>query len=327
MSKLGVGIYGLYGHQIDGLLIDHPRAQLVAAAACDPQQLSKRLAGKVQPTMYDDLDAMLRDERVQLVSLSSPRRADQAQQAIQCMAAGRHVYAEKPCAISEAELDELLAVSRCTGVRLHEMAGTAFEQPYLAMMQIVREGRIGQVVQVLAQKSYPWHERRPQDEAIDGGLVAQVGVHAARMIEHVAGQRIERVLAIDTKLGNRDESGELRMAASMVMRLANGGIGSIIANYLNPRGIGVWGNDHLRIFGTEGMVESTNGGTQTRLYIGDKDLGPIDTSAPAPNYFEYVLDELLENKAMPLTLEQELHPTRVVLRARDSAVAGGKWAT
>jgi predicted dehydrogenase len=325
VNKLGVGIYGLYSHQIDGLLLDHPRAALVAAAGVDPQQLKKRLGGNVEPVIYDDLHAMLRDDRVQLVSLASPRRSEQARQALQCMAAGRHVYAEKPAALSEAELNEIISVSRCTGMRFHEMAGTAFEQPYAAMRDIVRSGRIGQVIQVFAQKSYPWHERRPQDEAIDGGLVAQVGVHATRMVEHVAGQRVESVLAIDTKLGNRDDGGELRMAASIVARLANGGVASIIVNYLNPRGFGIWGNEHLRIFGSEGMLESTDGGRRTRLVVGEQDLGEIDTSTPTRNYFDHYIDSLLDGTPMPVTLEQELHPTRVILRARDSARAGGTW--
>lgn len=43
------------------------------------------------------------------------------------------------------------------------------------------------MVQVIAEKSYPYHERRPRDEDVDGGLILQCGVHAMRFVEHVAG--------------------------------------------------------------------------------------------------------------------------------------------
>lgn len=324
---LGVGIYGLYGHQIQKQLMDHPRAQLVAAAGCERERLEATAGRSLDVPVYDSLAEMLDDERVQLVSLSSPRRADQAEQALACIAAGRHVYAEKPCAMSEADLDRIVDAAERAGVRFHEMAGTAFVQPYAAMRKAVHDGQIGEVVQVLAQKSYPYHDGRPQDETIDGGLVVQAGVHAARMVEHVAGVRVEAVLAIDTQLGNPHPDGELRMAASMVLRLANGGVATINANYLNPRdATGIHGHESLQIFGTEGIVEARMRDKHTGLFVGNQDLSPLDvTTDPGRNYFEYVLDEVLNDKPMPVDLATELHPTRIVLRARASAQANGQW--
>ena len=35
--------------------------------------------------------------------------------------------------------------------------------------EIVRSGQLGTIIQVTAEKSYPWTEHRPQDEAVDGG--------------------------------------------------------------------------------------------------------------------------------------------------------------
>lgn len=320
---LGIGLYGTNGHQLKGQLADNPHARLVAIAGIEPKWLPAQLRSAEGLVVHPTYEALLADERVDMVSLCSPRRADQARHAVMALEMGKHVYAEKPAAMNEGELEMILAAARCSGRSFHEMAGTAFDQPYLSMRQIVSAGAIGQVVQVLVQKSYPYHDQRPADEDVDGGIIMQCAVHAVRMIEHVAGVAVEEVQAVETTFGSGRADG-LHMAATLMLRLANGGVASIVANYLNPKGFGRWGNEHLRIFGTKGTLESTDGGTKTRLITGDTDHGPIDTSAPAQDYFDLILADLLGLSPLPLSLEEELHPTRIVIRAKQSAMAGGK---
>jgi predicted dehydrogenase len=318
-EKIGVALYGGNGHQIQDLLVDHPKAQLVAVAEFDRAQLPLPLRDRTDIAQCRTLEELLADPRAEMVSLCSPRRRNQAAQACAALRAGKHVYAEKPCAMTEADLDQIMETARQTGCQFHEMAGTAFDQPYLAVREVVQSGVLGEIVQVFAQKSYPYHDRRPQDEDVDGGLTAQAGVHALRMVEHVAGQRIAEIQAFETRLGNPVPGGGLRMASSLMMRLESGGLASVLVNYLNPKGMGRWGNDHLRIFGTQGFVEATDGGARTRLVVGEEDRGPLDTSAPSPDYFDLYLDALSGGAPMPLAPDEEVHPTRMTIRARQSA--------
>ena len=322
--KIGIGIYGENGHQVHALLENHPLAALTATAAFSPEKLPPALRGDATITHHPSLDALLADPRVDLVVLCSPRRRDQGRDAVQALRAGKHVYAEKPCAMSEAEIDGIVATSRETGRSFREMAGTAFCLPYEPMRRAVLAGEIGEVVQVTAEKSYPHHDGRPQDEDIDGGLIAQCAVHGLRFVEHVAGVRIASIRGDETSLGNPVAGGGLRMAAILSATLENGGLASITANYLNPRGTGAWGYETLRIWGTLGMIESLRGGEATRLVIGGEDRGALPVGAALPDYFDLYLDFLHSGKAMPLTLEEELSPTRWALRARKSASSVGK---
>ena len=320
--KLGIGIYGMNAHQIYDL--NHNNAQIVASAACGREWDGVK--------NYETLEQMLADSSVQLVSLCSPCRADQARQAIQCMEAGRHVYAEKPCAMTTQELDEIMATAKRTGKVFHEMASTAFEEPYYTMREIVSQGQIGEVIQVFAQKSYPYHDRRPQDENIDAGLICQNGIHAIRFIEHVAGKKVTSITATQTPLGNphrdKHENGGLQMAASMAMRLEGGGVASCVVNYLNPaEGFGNWGNEHVRIFGTMGFVESVDAGKRTRLVIGNDDKGELKLINKGPSFLDMVIGEALGICTAPLSMEDELHPTRVVIKAKESALKNGEWMT
>lgn len=313
-KKIGVGLYGSNGHQVQGPLQDCPFGEVVAFAAF-------KQIGEIQgnATSHGSLAELLRDSRVDLVSLCSPRRVDQAADAIACLRAGKHVYAEKPAAFSDEALDEILEVAKAEGREFHEMADTIYHQPFFALRGIVRSGRLGEITQVWAQKAYSSSfDVRPQDEDVDGGLIRQCSIHAVRMIEHVTGLSITSVEAIETGLGN-PHAGELRTAASLLLALENGAVGSVIANYYNPRGFGRHGNDQLRIYGTLGFAELTDDAQRSRLVIGSEDLGPIDSSAPVEPFFFSYLKRLLGLGEMPMSLEEELHPLRVVNRAKLTA--------
>lgn len=314
--RIGVALYGDNGHQVHEKLVAHHRARLVAFAAFPREKLPPALCEDADITAYPDLDTLLEDPRVELVVLCSPRRSEQARHAIRALRAGRHVYAEKPCAPTESALDEVLAVAKETGRHFREMAGTAFEQPYRTMREIARSGRLGRVVQVIAEKSYPYHPERPRDEDVDGGLILQCGVHALRFVEHVACARVHSVRALETTTGNPSGDGGLRMAACLMVELEGGGIASITANYLNPAGTGMWGYESLRIIGELGFVESLHGGRQTRLVIGETDHGPLSTTDPCIDYMDTYLNLLSGVRDMPLDSEEELRPTRWVLRAK-----------
>lgn len=313
--KIGIGLYGTNGHQIQQLLERHPGAELLAAACVDPSLLTPSQRDNPDIVHYGGLDEMLEDRRVEVVSLCSPYRKNQAQDAIRCLKAGKHVYAEKPCALSEDELDEIIATAGQTGRRFREMSGTAGVQPYLSMAKLVEAGTIGEVVQVFAQKSYPYFAGRPQDENVDGGLIRQAGIHAVRFVQQVAKRKVSSVSAVETRLGNPHPYGGLQMAASLLMRLDNGGVACAVVNYLNPAGFGSWGNEHLRIFGTSGFIEATDGGAGTRLVVGGKDWGEIDRSEPPRCDFDDFLAELAANG--PFDPEEELHAVRVVIRAKN----------
>ena len=319
-DKLKIGLYGINGHQIHRRLMDHPHGRLVAVAGMrNPEKIPGVMESNAR--IYDTLEELLRDPEVELVSLCSPRRADQGKDAIACLRAGKHVYAEKPGALSEAELDEILSVAAERGMEFHEMTDTIYREPYWTMRSLVRSGKLGKVVQVYVQKSYPLRPwLRPQDEETDGGLIRWVGIHAIRFLEHITGERVKDVKMFQTHLGNKTEDSGLFTASSWAMTLENGGVASMCANYLNPKSFPTWGNEAVRVFGTEGMIEITDGATHSHWYDGMVDRGPIDFSeSDCRDYLDLYLEHLRFGTPMPMTLEEELHPLRVVIRAFEAA--------
>ena len=310
-----VGLYGINGHQIHNNLVAHPEARLVAVAGIPRDKLAPAQRDDASIRFHASFSDLLADPEVDFVSLCSPRRADQAADAILALRAGKHVLAEKPCALTEAELDAIVATARETGKFFHEMAGSGFSHPYFALREVVRTGVLGDIVQIISEKSYPYGDWRPQDEAIDGGLILQNAIHALRFVEHTAGVPIASVRAVETTFGNPVAGGGLRMASVLMLTLKNGGVASITANYLNQPGTEIWGDESLKILGTRGLLEMRGGGKTSRLVIGDRDLGSVDLSSPGVSWLNTAFDEILGRGTFPVTLAEELSPTRWVLRA------------
>lgn len=324
-KKLRIGLYGMNGHQIHGRLAEHPDGEI--GAVCLTKEQWEKLPNHEIIPRYDTLPDMLADKTLDMISLCSPRRADQEADAIACLEAGFHVYAEKPAVLTEEGLDRVLATAKRCGREFHEIADTVFFEPWWSMRQLVREGQLGEVVQVYAQKSYPVNNgNRPQDEVTDGGLIRWVGIHAMRFVEHITGLSVTDVQAVQTHLGNAAlngvENGDnvgLYTAASLQMKLENGGLATICMNYLNPKCFPNWGNEHVRVFGTKGMVEITDGGRHSHLYTA-VDVGEIDTSkSTCPDFLTELLRHLRYGTPLTMTAEEELHPLRMVLRAEKTA--------
>lgn len=326
-KKLRVGIYGTNVHQIWEFLEGHPLIEFSAAAQIPTEMLEKYSAYKNGSVRcFKTLDEMLCGTPLDLVCLCSPIRLFQADDAIKCLRSGVSVYAEKPAALSEKDLDRILDEEKearkiYPNVEFHEIADTAFFEPYMTMHRIISDGTIGKIIQIYAQKSYPNNfSVRPDDETVDGGITRQVGIHAARFIEHVCRERISEIDAFETSLGAPDGRG-LTMAASLMMKLENGGVASMCLNYCNPQSFGTWGNESLRVFGTKGVIEITDGGKRNHLWTADGDCGEFCPSeAKCRPFFELLAEHLLFGTKLPFDSETELHPLRVVIRAHEKAV-------
>lgn len=311
---LNVVLYGGNGHQLSEEQIAHTRGVRLYGV-CNTE------AG-TGINRYATADEICRDEAVDLVSVCSPVRAEQGREILKFIRAGKHVYAEKPLATDNAELDEILAIAHARKVFVGEMCGTAFDDPYYSVKKILSDGTLGKVVQVYMQKSYPYGEWRPQDEQQDGGLIRQNAIHALRVLVHTLSlDEVKSMYAAETTKGNphagERADGGLRMAASMLLTFGNSAVAVVNANYLNPKGNGIWGNERLIVFCTGGSIE-TDPGTRTIRVTTDGGEKVIPWGK-GKDYFGMVADHLNGRCARPISEETEFLPTRLVNELRVKA--------
>lgn len=319
-DKLRIGLYGKNGHQIGGKIsADHPDAYI--SAVCFPGDAPEKIKEQFpDAAVFDTLDEMLAASCTDMISLCSPMRASQKKDALKCIAAGVHVYAEKPAVLSEEDLDEVLAAADAAGVEFHEMADTVFYEPYWTLRKLIRSGKLGQVVQVYAQKCYPSNfATRPQDEDTDGGLIRWVGVHGVRFIEHVTSLQVQDVQAVQTHLGNGRDGDGIFTASAWTMTLCGGAVAAMTASYLQPKSFPHWGKEGVRVFCTGGLAEITDGGLRTHVYTDTESYELNTADSDCPDYLDNLLSHLRNGTPLLMTRQEELHPLRVVIRAWNSA--------
>ncbi|MHB9129478.1 MAG: Gfo/Idh/MocA family protein [Armatimonadota bacterium] len=322
-----IGLFGVNGHQLPLQLPETVRAKVVAVAAYPTSRLDETLGvdttQRKEIREYATLPELLTDKEVDLVSLCSPMRSEQAEHAVMCLDAGKHVYAEKPAAFSDMELDRILSAAGRACRVFREMGGSMLELPIQAIRRLVEQGTLGTIVHVQVHKSYPWHESRPQDFAVDGGLIRQVGIHATRFVIGATGLKIATVVGNATNLGNPGH-GKIHIAATFSMTLENGGVASMNLNYLNPTNFGSWGNEQIRVFGTKGMAESVDGFRRHALYLPGRDSTelPMPEHPDSTDYLEHYVNHLLDGRHMPNSYQEEIAALRAINAAHEASVTG-----
>jgi predicted dehydrogenase len=314
---VGIGLVGDGGHQLSPATIEDCGVELRGVVGRYPD-----LRDDVR--VHSEVKGLLEDPRVELVSVSLTPRSEQVDAAVAALDAGRHVLIERPAATSSADLARLRDAMHRSGRLLCERATTPFDQPYRRARELVADGVVGQVVLVLTHKSYPWADWREQDESIQGGLVLQSAGYGLDCVQHVAGEPVASVQVVDTTLGN-PAGGALRMAATLVVTLQNGGVASVVVDYLNPPESGAWGRDHLVVLGTEGRL-SIDAAARTVEVVRPGGAQLYDCP-PSPTLLAELVAAITEDRTTEPSPEDLMSSTALVLEAleRRSGHAGRVW--
>jgi predicted dehydrogenase len=160
-----------------------------------------RAASKGIAPAYESYEALLADERVDVVHLTTPNHLHYPQ-VKEALAAGKHVVCEKPLATTSEESAELLALAEASGL----VHCTNFNIRFYPMNQEararVRAGELGEVWNVhggylqdwLATPT-DWNWRLEPDKAGELRAVGDIGSHWMDLTQWVAGQQIVELFA------------------------------------------------------------------------------------------------------------------------------------
>ena len=101
-----VALYGNGGgHQV-WAAYDMSGVEVVGICGVEENAMPENVRGRA--TRYESLEDMVKNSGADIISLCAPIRREQSALAVWCMEQGKHVYAEKPSAFTEAELDNII---------------------------------------------------------------------------------------------------------------------------------------------------------------------------------------------------------------------------
>lgn len=130
-----------------------PTCELVAV--CDRlRDLAERAAAVFRvPGIYDDLTTMLGEARPDVVHICTPAGSHQAV-ALECLAAGAHIYVEKPFTVDLGEARRVLDAARNADRLVCVGHNELFDSVWLEARRRIQGGQLGQVVHVDSVQGY-----------------------------------------------------------------------------------------------------------------------------------------------------------------------------
>lgn len=183
-EPIRLGIVGLgragWGMHCPELRDKQDKFRIVAACDLIPER-RERMASRYGCRVYEGLEDLLSDPEVEVVDVAT-RSCDHFQHASQALAAGKHVFVEKPMCCTYAEAVELTKRADAAGRQLYVRHNRRFEPAFQHIREIIASGILGDVYEIkLRRVSYSRRDDWQTLMAYGGGQLLNWGPH---IIDH-----------------------------------------------------------------------------------------------------------------------------------------------
>ena len=176
MHKIAIiGLGGMGTWHLDKLqTLEAP----VVAGIWDIKEARRGYARSRNVFVYDSQEAVLADPSVDMVLVATPNDFHKPI-AIAAMEAGKHVICEKPITLSSEDLREMIEVSEKTGKFLCVHQNRRWDEDFLTVKEILKEGRLGPIHRIESRvhgsRGIPGDWRQEPEKG--GGMILDWGVH------------------------------------------------------------------------------------------------------------------------------------------------------
>ncbi len=170
-----------------------------------------------------DLDQILNDPKVDVVLIAS-RNPQHASQSLAALRAGKHVFVEKPMALTEAECRDLWQAVEETGKHITVGFNRRFAPYYRALKERLARRTGPAVISCRINSPGISGEYWMADPSIGGAILGEA-CHFVDLMYWMLGSEPVRVSAYSLPTGRKDPIGENNVAASF--QFADGSVGNL----------------------------------------------------------------------------------------------------
>lgn len=279
-------------------------------AVCDIiEEKAKKLAKQFNIPYYTDMDKMMQNEDIDVVSVLS-ESGYHAKHVVNLAKYGKHIVVEKPMALTLDDADEMIKVCDEHNAKLFVVKQNRFNIPVAKLRGAIESNRFGKLV--LGTIRVRWcRDQNYYDQAswrgkwsMDGGVLTNQASHHVDLLEWMMGD-VESVFA---KSMTALVDIEAEDTAIVTLKFRNGALGIIEATTaVRPKDL----EGSISILGEKGTVEIGGFAVNKMLHWNFKEELEGDDevmdkySVNPPNvygfghqaYYEHVVDSILNNKA------------------------------
>lgn len=249
-QKATIGLVGVanHGNTILNAIMAAPNLALVSCFDTNTAaaELVSRKFGVRMASSYEDL---INDPDLDAVALVTPNQLH-AGQTFKAVAAGKHIFVEKPISNAIADAQAMIRAAEDAGLVLMVGHNTRRRQVFRRAKQILSEGSIGSVVALEGNLSRPaglqpglppW---KADPRACPLLPMTQLGIHLVDTAEYLVGP-IQTVACVAARMAM---PGNVYDATAAVLQLESGVPFALSSYYVSPDAY------FLRLYGTKGLL-------------------------------------------------------------------------
>jgi predicted dehydrogenase len=267
------------------------------------------------------VEEVLADKNVQAVFLATPHSTHRAL-VEQVAAAGKHIYCEKPFALSKADAQAMLDACKRAGIVIAVGHHFRLMPSMRALGELKAQGAFGTVMHAEGNYSHDWLANYPLEswrmapqESRAGGMTG-MGIHVLDSFREFVGP-MKRVAALAKSRARQLEVGD---TTSALIEFENGATGTLATTLKTPF---VW---RFAIYGENCWAESVN---ETRLIVRRAGQEPETIDRPKEVHLGRNIDDfakaVLEKRAFPIDQAGIVQTVGALEAVFKSADANGAW--
>ena len=336
MKKYNVGVVG-YGWVATAHIPAINASSLAQVTAIcssrelDPSKISATHGGRIR--VFRDLDAMLTDPEIHVVSLCS-FPSQHAAQAIRAAKANKHLIIEKPLCLSPKDLATMRSAIKRARVKACVCFECRFSSQFLTIKSALDRGLLGELH--YGEVDYyhgigPWYGQFRWNTRKDqgGSSLLSAGCHALDALLLCMGSQVVEVASYGAKSNSKVfQRYEYPSTSVTILKFKNGSIGKCASSvdcqqpyYFHTHLVGSKGSLLDNKFHSSDL--GTNKTAWNTLALKLLDSGDV-ADHPYQTQFEAFFQALDKGREMPLTSLEEAAASHEVIFAADRAAASGK---
>lgn len=165
-----------------------PGVNLTAVADIN-QEIGKEIAMKYKCRYYVDYKKLLKDEKIDLVTIAVPTKLHK-KVVLDCIAAGIHILIEKPIALTVKDAKEIVAKAKIKGVKFTVGHIERFNPAVLKLKELINSGKLGEIISVATFRLGPLPL-----QIRDVNVVIDIGVHDIDIMNWFFGHLPRKIVA------------------------------------------------------------------------------------------------------------------------------------
>jgi predicted dehydrogenase len=328
MEKIGAGLIGcgVMGSALARSLSNLDHARVVAVSDVDAALAEKTKNELGASFAYQDYRDMLERDDIQAVMIAVPGFLHE-EPAVAAARAGKHVFCEKPMAVTLEGCDAMIASCEAAGRKLMIGHVCRYHGVHSRVKRMVEDGRIGQPTCMVVRRlgggwGGIWAKHWRMERSKSGGTLMEVNAHELDFMRWVCGD-VRRVTARGGQF--REKQTDFEDIMLTTLEFESGAIGFMHSS--SASAVGEYGG---RLDGTEGSIHfpaiwGENAGLRYARF-GEQatftPAGDIVVEEPVQAELRGFFDGIVNNAPTPVTGRDGRAVVEIALAAYRSAQTG-----